>query len=612
MKLPTLIQLVIVLLAINVHGQKIVVDFNEVPEIISSKFIPDVEGKVVIDRGLLNRNNVIREDDTVTVYPNWPVSENGSNERGGVYGNLDNDPEMELIYAIGDKIYAFNIDASLVGGWPRTLDYPTDGAPAFGDVDGDGFGEIVVTTHQTSTFATGTVYAFEINGANMPGFPITMEGGPLRTPVLYDIDDDGKHEIIIAVRKWPEGFIHVYRSNGTMYPNFPVRMEYTPGSAVAVGDITGDGVPEIVAESYYTLHAFNLEGVILEGFPYYPGENRVFSYSSPVLADIDGDGAREIICGDHSISTGDGAVHVVKYDGTVLPGWPQYTSYWIYGPPSVGDINDDGELDIAVGDQVISASPVNQVYAWTAATATPLPGFPITGLNGINSQIILADLDGDEMVELIMDDNTATNSMGRYHGYNHDGTPMENWPIEIQGSSFFINPMVVDINLDGILDFSGGGTEPDNGLTNIYLWNANCEYRQELAFLPVLQYNTRHNGVYGDYLMVGMAEEEKQEDLGVPDLEFFPNPASSQLAIAPSLSFAPDWERVGVGAVGGQRSLSRLMIYDVSGQVVSEFSDLPTFPIIIDVSELQPGIYILQLIAGNGLNWSGKMVKISL
>jgi hypothetical protein len=598
MKPFLLISLVFLLLAMNAPGQKAVLNAGDVPEYLSSRFVPDTEGKVLIDQGLPVQPPATRQDDTVTVYPNWPVSETGSTERGGVYGNLDNDPELELVYTIGNKVYAYNINGTVVGGWPKTLDFPTDGAPAFGDVDGDGFGEIVVTTHQTSTFATGTVYAFEINGANMPGFPVTMEGGPLRTPVLADLDDDGKFEIIIAVRKWPEGFIHVYRSNGSMYPNFPIRMDYTPGSTVAVGDITGDEIPEIIAESYNGLHAFNLEGVLLDGFPYYPGVDRVFSYSTPVLADINEDGLREIICGDHSTGVGDGAVHVVKNDGSSYPGWPQYTSYWIYGPPSVGDINGDGILDIAVGDQVISPSPVNKAYAWTATTGIPLPGFPITGLNGINSQIILADLDDDDMVELIMDDNTAINSMGKYHGYNHDGTPLENWPIETLGSTFFINPLVVDINMDGILDISGAGTEQETGITNVYLWNSNMEYHQELAILPILQYNTRHNGVYGDYLMVGMKEAGALEEI---EIEVFPNPASWQLAVG-SWQFAVH---------NGQQSSVEIIICDITGRTINQFSSIDSNPYIIDISGLNDGIYFLQMVTEDGSTGSAKFLKIS-
>jgi hypothetical protein len=510
--------------------QPVVVDASSLGKTTGLRFTPDVLGKVLIDKNLLLTDKAIFSDDTISVFPDWPVSEQGENERGGVFANLDDDPELELVYPVGAALYAFNIDGSAVGGWPQPLDFPTDGAPAFGDIDGDGIGEIVVTTHQIGSYAFGTIYAFETDGSNVAGFPVSTEGGAVRTPVLADIDGDGALEIIVAVRLWPEGFIYVYRGNGTIYPNWPQRMDYVPGSAVAVGDINGDEIPEIITESAYYLHAYTPQGSLMPGFPYPLSEGRVFSYSTPVLADLDEDGNREIICGDHSQLDGSGAVHIVRYDGTSWEGWPKITGSWVYSPPSVADINQDGLLDIVVGDQMLGTIPSDEVYAWTATTGEALPGFPINNVFGINTQIILADLDGDNQLELMFDDNTDD---GRYWGYNHDGTLMENWPLLVNGSTFFINPMVMDINLDGTMEISGGGHVLESGYTNLYLWNANVDYNPNLVALPILQYNTRHNGVFGDYLMVGTPEIPAEIKQG---WKIFPNPATSSLTLSRPIS----------------------------------------------------------------------------
>lgn len=588
-----------IILLINIFpvlGQVKVVDASKLTGACPYRFFPDVGGKVVIDEGYLNAYLTEIAGDTVTVFPQWPIARAGSNERGGVYGNLDDDPELELVYPVGAALYAFNIDGSNVNGWPKVLDYPTDGAPAFGDIDGDGVGEIVVTTHETATFDFGTVYAFEINGSDVTGFPVTTEGGGVRTPVMADLDEDGALEIIIAVRDWPEGFIYVYSGDGTVFPNWPQRMDYVPGSAVAVGDITGDETPEIIAESYYNLHAFRTDGILLDGFPYSPGENRVFSYSTPVLADLDGDDFREIVCGDHSIIDGTGAVHVVKNDGTLLQAWPKLTGGWIYGPPSIGDINDDGFLDIAVGDWTLSAAPADKVYAWTAITGDPLPGFPITNIFGVNSQIILADIDGDGEIELMFDDNTSD---GKYPGYNHDGTIMEDWPLIVNGSTFFINPLVVDINRDGIMEISGGGYDLGSGNTNIYLWNANVEYNAELAVLPILQYNTRHNGVFGDYLMVGTPENPEEIKGG---WNIFPNPARTSLTLSPpdlqGNSNSPEDLQVGIYQSSG------IKIY---GQKFSTAGGELHF----DLTGYPSGIYWLKIINDSGVEEMFKFIKLS-
>jgi hypothetical protein len=531
------ISIIILLFTFTVYGQVSVVDITDLNNRYPVRFLPDVEGKVVT--GDMNFGHLSTENhrEGIETFPGFPVSVPGANERGGVYGNLDDDPELELIYPAGTSLHAFNADGSAVEGWPQPLDFPTDGAPAFGDIDGDGQGEIVVTTHQIGTFAFGSLYAFEIDGSNVAGFPVATEGGGVLTPALADLDGDGALEIIITVRDWPDGLVYVFRGNGELYPNWPVRMDYVPGSDAAVGDINNDGVPEIVTQSYYGLHVFSTEADLLDGFPYYPGLGRVFSYSTPVLADLENDGNLEIICGDHSTLNGTGAIHIVNHLGSPLDGWPKITGSWIYGPPAVGDINGDGLLDIVVGDQTLSSTPVNKLYAWTGLTADTLDGFPVADLFGINNQVILADLDGDGRIELMFDDNTST---GNYHGYNHDGTIMEGWPVPVNGSTFFVNPMVLDINYDGILDISGAGYDDVSGNLNIYLWNSGVGMDNLLAVLPILQYNTRHNGVFGDTLMVGIEElggtgawgHGSMEAWEHGGMEVYPNPASDYILLS--------------------------------------------------------------------------------
>lgn len=489
------------LLSTVLSGQVSIVDFSQLKQQHVHAVLPDVDGKVLIHESVYDQ--LVAEDvlSGIELYPNWPLSYTGSSNRGGVYCNLDADDDLEIVYCVTNQVYAWNPDGTVVDGWPNTvLQYP-DGAPAFGDVDGDGEGDIVVSSRQAGTGNTGTLTAYHQDGSLVDGFPVSMTGGATKTPVLADLNGDGVYEIIVEERAWPDGYLGVFAGDGTYWPGFPVALDYIPGSAVAVGDITGDNVPEIVAESYYSVYAFDTEGNVLEGFPFTPGNNRVFSYSSPVLADMDGDGLREIIAGDHSTTTGNGAVHILKNDGTALDGWPQYVSYWIYGPAAVGDIDGDGSLDVAVGDQVLAGTPSDKVYAWDK-DGNALPGWPTDPMNAINNQIILADLDGDDQVELMWDDNTSGNV---YIGYNHDGTVMEGWPLSLNGSSFFMNPFVADVNNDGILDISGASGIITTNALEFYLWNANVAVNPAHSPLTILQYNVRHDGTYVDASVLNAA-----------------------------------------------------------------------------------------------------------
>lgn len=452
-----------------------------------SPIIPDVMGRInYIPPTPVNNPS---EVDSFPLFPGFPVQVSGNAYEGGIFCNLDSDPELEFVYCITYNVIALNMDGTPVTGWPKTLSQPTQSAPAFGDIDGDGEGEIVVTTILGGS--SGTIYAWHKDGTPVTGFPVT-HGYSTRTPVLADIDGDSALEIIINKRIYPLGEEWVYKGDGSVLWSAPLNS--VPASSAAVGDITGDGVPEIVCESYNSLYAMDNMGNVLPGFPFNLPSGVTNSYSSPVLADVDGDGSREIIFGSHA-DNGQGYVHILKNNGTVYPGWPKITGNWVYTPPAVGYINNDNILDIAVGDQVLSGTPVDYVYAWDI-NGNALSGFPIGPINAINSQIILGDLDNDGTTDLIFDDN----GFNVYHGYSSSGSILPGWPITVTGdNTFYEMPALADINNDGVLDLLGAGNQ---GFTTpfvfIHLWNTGYPFIPQNYTLPVFQYNERHNGVYGD------------------------------------------------------------------------------------------------------------------
>jgi len=217
MKTFTLPFILLIVFAGQLLSQQIVVDQSEISN-SPVHYLADVDGKVLIDENYLVKFTENQKDDSIVVWPNWPQYQIGESKRGGIYCNMDSDPELEIIYCVSQKICAWNIDGSFVNGWPVNVPLYPNGAPAFGDIDGDGEGEVVISTRTAGTGNSGQLHAFEKDGTQITGFPVTLNGGATKTPVLADLDGDNSLEVIIEERDYPDGYVGVYKGDGTTFP----------------------------------------------------------------------------------------------------------------------------------------------------------------------------------------------------------------------------------------------------------------------------------------------------------------------------------------------------------------------------------------------------------
>lgn len=551
-------------------------------QIYSQVNIPDVMGVSNPKNEITSPYDVVTPRDTLPVFPGFPKVISGTTFEGAIYCNMDADADLEIVINIAYTIQAFNKDGSNVPGWPVNVGtQPLQGAAAFGDIDGDGQEEIICV----STFGSsqGRIYAYKKNGTSLTGFPIT-HGYSARTPVLADLNNDGKLEIIVNKRLSGAGEVYVYKGDASVYTGWPKPINHVPASSSAVGDITGDGIPEIIAESYTSLYAWDRDGNLLAGFPFVlPGDYKN-SYSSPVLADVNNDNIREIIFGSQSQS-GPGCVHIIKNDGTVFPNWPKITDNWVYTPPAVGLINGDNILDIAVGDQVLSGTPVDKLYCWDV-NGNSLTGFPVGPLNAINSQILIGDIDNDNNMELIIDDNTG--DAGKYLAYNHDGTPVSGWPITFTGGSMFNVPALTDIDRNGILDIIGSGQLGFTGASiYVYLWNTGKNYTPSKIILPVFQYNVRHDGVYNRPSLVSVENNAPVVVTGFELKQNYPNPFNPSTTINFTIP---------------KSGFVKLAVFDLLGKevisLVNETKSAGNYEINFNASNLSSGIYVYKITSG--------------
>ena len=193
--------------------------------------------------------------------------------------DLDGDGLQEVV--TGNTIYEHD-------GQIRCDTGALDGYPAVADLDGDGLGELVVTGHEM-------VRVFEHDCAPAGEWEMggVGNGGPA---VLADFDGDGSPEIGVAGRD----FYVAYETDGAeMW-----RVETTDASSASTGssafDFNGDGVVELVYADEEDL--FVVDGptgqLLLKGTWRESGTRNEYA----TIADVDGDGAAEILFSNESSS----------------------------------------------------------------------------------------------------------------------------------------------------------------------------------------------------------------------------------------------------------------------------------------------------------------------
>jgi len=313
------------------------------------------------------------------------------------------------------------------------------GAAATSDVTGDGRAEVCAAS------ADGVVYLINGTGEVRPGWPqVTPSSeqpanppGVYSAPNLTDLDGDGDPEILVATNACR---IHAWHQNGDAVRGWPVQVTHQARAGyggITSGDVTGDNERNLVVTSEHglngkaTVSVYNLQGEMMPGWPYELPEP---CNAGAALGDLTGDGVAEIAC-----ATIGGNAAVIALDGLtgeVLSGFPlRLKNETVNSSPIIADLDGDGWNDILVS--ALSTGDDGATWIWAfSSTGGQLPGYPILLPYDeiVQATPVVADLDGDGDLELL----AATERLYNLHVWDLESiceTDLIPWPGLGGGSS---------------------------------------------------------------------------------------------------------------------------------------------------------------------------------
>ncbi|MDH7502454.1 MAG: Ig-like domain-containing protein [Verrucomicrobiota bacterium] len=362
-----------------------------------------------------------------------------------VAGDVDGDGFSEIFVDVGGFLFALRHDGSpMPGNWPVPLDVPKLGK-VLADLNGDGRMELIGYAQMptwTSTQQTRQLVVYNTGGQLVQKWRLRdFNAGvdvPRMFPAVGNLDDDPGLEIV-AVDGGSD--LVMFDIGKTDAPVWRARVNGSLVSSPVIGDINGDGKVEIVAGVYDTaskgqpgmaggVYAWDQQGMLLPGWPVLIDQSFPFA---PALADLDHDRRLEIIISAQGL-----ALHVLRWDGFDLPGWPVKppAGLKLASSPVVGDINGDGLPDViaacfGVSLQVAMNGEVSKLGGLCAWNADGLPidlnehaqlsGLMLEHVLMKSAPPVLADLDGDGILDVVattIDDMALPQTLSRAYRKN--------------------------------------------------------------------------------------------------------------------------------------------------------------------------------------------------
>jgi len=396
-----------------------------------------------------------------------------------------------------------------------------------GDVNGDGYSDVIAGAHayDNTQIDEGAAFIFHGSATGINTTPAAIlesnvVGARLGISVSTagDVNGDGFSDIVVGANTYSnsetwEGAVYIYHgSSAGINTTAAIMMESNQAQAqmgfsvACAGDVNADGFSDIIVGAWLYDNPEINEGV---AFVYHGSSTGIsgtiattleanqsasnFGSSVAGAGDVNGDGYSDVIVGAENYNNGQSEEGVVfVYHGSAgginnvavtMAESNQGFSQFGYAVSSAGDVNGDGYSDVIVGAYTFDNAEINEgaafIYHGSVAGINNIAADTLEP-NLVNIQFGVSvacagDINGDGYSDVIVGaqtyDNTETDE-GAAYVYFGSGTGINTIAVAILESNQAGASMgrgvasAGDVNGDGYSDIIAGAPGFDNGESN--------------------------------------------------------------------------------------------------------------------------------------------------
>jgi hypothetical protein len=402
-----------------------------------------------------------------------------------------------------------------------------------GDVNGDGYGDVIISASNFSNGQSTEGKAFVYNGSASGLLSsqswsvesnVASVGLDMCVSSAGDVNGDGYSDVLVGIPNYnngenAEGKVFEYDGSASGLSTSAIwtfesnQLNTNLGYSVATaGDVNGDGYSDIVIGSKNYENGQTNEGKTnvflgsasgLFTFTIYwelesNQDDARYGNSVSTAGDVNGDGFSDVIVGSVGFDNGqsnEGAVFVYFGSASIMSSTPNLTleynqanSQFGYSVSTAGDINSDGYSDVIVGAPYYDNGQTNEgrvfAYYGTASGLSATSNWTSENNNEYDeyggSVSTAGDVNGDGYCDVIIGAKANTLGMGRVYVYYGSATGLSSvydWSItSAQTGSIFGTSVSTagDVNGDGYSDIIIGAPRYTFGIHTyggrIFVW----------------------------------------------------------------------------------------------------------------------------------------------